>query len=134
MRALVTLSLFTLMACGSTEPSSSSNVAGPIADASTGDTPGSSGGDASLEVSDAPGETTVPSELDTGGAALDALTLDALDSDALDAGDVFASVESHVLVIGLGAVGSYVAGVLRAMGSRVVATRRTLTEEKKQER
>ncbi len=98
MRALVTLSLFTLMACGSTEPSSSSNVAGPIADASTGDTPGSSGGDASLEVSDAPGETTVPSELDTGGAALDALTLDALDSDALDAGDVFASVESHVLV------------------------------------
>ena len=39
-----------------------------------------------------------------------------------------------MLVIGLGAVGSYVAGVLRAMGSRVVATRRTLAEREKQAR
>ena len=37
-----------------------------------------------------------------------------------------------MLVIGLGAVGSYVAGVLRAMGSRVVATKRTLAEKEKQ--
>ena len=36
---------------------------------------------------------------------------------------------SCVLVIGLGAVGSYVAGVLRAMGSRVVATRRSAVAE-----
>ena len=98
MRALVTLSVITLTACGATEPSSSSSIAGPLADASASDTAAISGGDASLEVSDAPGETTVPSELDTGGGALDALPLDALSSDALDAEDAFASVVSYVVV------------------------------------
>ena len=37
---------------------------------------------------------------------------------------------SCVLVVGHGAVGSYVAGVLRAMGSRVMATKRTVAAEK----
>ena len=36
---------------------------------------------------------------------------------------------SSVLVIGHGAVGRHVSRVLRAMGSRVVATRRTLAEK-----